>query len=120
MVQPPVVNEEKLSFTRGFSDEVKRAREALGLTQTELAAELGTSQTEISFVERYKIQSTKLVRPLCRFLGLPLPLPPTDDPLVQRLYIAGRLLSDHPDLLSVLVDTAERFFELARSRKPPP
>ena len=56
-------------FNVKFGRNVKRRREKLGMTQTELAAHIGTVSQNVGLVER-GIHAVQLVRfrPLCRAL----------------------------------------------------
>lgn len=71
----------------------------------------------ISSIERYETRRSRHVRPICKVLGIPVPLPETDNPLLQRLYLGCRLLSDSDEDLQVVLVVVERLLDFRGQRK---
>lgn len=85
-------DEPEVAFTREWGALVRRARADAGLSQRDLAIEIGASQPQIAQVETFSISSSKLVMPLVRFLKVPPPSQYFEDELDQRWVESGRVL----------------------------
>ncbi len=117
MARHPPTQDPEIPFGPEFAEDVRRAREYEKLSQESLAERVGATQPVISAIERYDIKKSKLVRPLCRILGLSMPLPYTDDALLRKAYFACRLLADSEEDLQVVVSVAERLLHLSKLGK---
>lgn len=100
----------------GFTpDEARLARQRQGMTQFQLAVELGITPQHVSNFERgHSALSPRVLYRLAEILGLP--LPDYSEPRESRLDVLEREMADIKLMLS---DLAASIAEL-RSALPPP
>lgn len=85
-VEPSEQNEDSLRF--GLA--LKEAREAKGLTQTQVAVKLGLTQGRISQIEGGKVDVDNTIFRLCDFLDTPPPRSAFSDDDEYEWFQAGR------------------------------
>lgn len=107
-VTDDIENEPELATNDDWRSMMTRARKDHGLSQEDLAAEFGVSQAIISKLESGTTASSKLIRPICRRLSIPLPEHYVDED--ERDWILlGRALR-HRD-----IEAAKKWYDLIRS-----
>lgn len=81
----------ELSITPAWRATLRCARTSAGLSQSQLAERVATSQNVISLLESGRVTSSSFVLPICGVLGI---APPTvlEDEQLERWVAAGRAL----------------------------
>jgi transcriptional regulator with XRE-family HTH domain len=98
---------------------MKAAREALGLSQTEVARAVGVSQAMVSGIERGSSGGSSAVLAICKLLHIAPPVAglPAD---VERLVVAALTLKVRsPERYSAILDTIEALAGLDSEKGKP-
>lgn len=96
-----------------------RARKAHGMTQTELANQLGVSQAIISKIESGETGASKLVQPICEVLSIPTPIHMTDPDERAWLQLGRVLRAKNPDQARAALRLVETMVKSLESELPP-
>lgn len=104
-----------LPVVKWWSDTVRAEREAQGMSQETLGKKVGVSKGAISNLENGREQTSRLVEPISRILGISTPITEVSDEDLGRWNDLGKTLKAR--------DPADFFRELARiatkpSKKP--
>lgn len=123
-VESDTENEPELATNDEWRGIMARARKDHGMSQEDLGQKVGSSQAMISKIESGESGSSKLVRPICVLLNIPLPEHFTDE--AERAWVqAGRVLRHrNPEqakaTLALVESMAKQYEDAEQPAEPEP